>query len=47
MKSVLDEIPSALERSFKAATRLRRTVRRITNDYRDEKCITYGTFVFS
>ena len=45
MKSVLslDEIPSALERSFKATTKLKREL----PTYRDGKYTIYGTFVFS
>ena len=45
MKSVLslDETPSALERSFKVSTKLRR----ITNGYRDGKYIPGGACVFS
>ena len=45
MKSVLslDETPSALERSFKATTKLKREL----PTYRDGKYTIYGTFVFS
>ena len=45
MKSVLslDETPSALERSFKATTKLKREL----PTYRDGKYTIYGTFIFN